>query len=81
MEVYYKKLQNQIDYIDGANILLNEFIEADLMNGNGRAYGVEFQVKKNYGTLTGWVSYTLASTERQVEIGYWVAMRIEFWFA
>jgi hypothetical protein len=80
VEVYYKKLQNQIDYIDGANLLLNEFLEADLMNGNGRAYGVEFQVKKNYGALTGWVSYTLARTERQVEginNGLWYPTRFD----
>jgi TonB dependent receptor/CarboxypepD_reg-like domain/TonB-dependent Receptor Plug Domain len=80
VEVYYKKLQNQIDYIDGANLLLNEFLEADLMNGKGRAYGVEFQVKKNYGALTGWVSYTLARTERQVEginKGLWYPTRFD----
>ncbi|MCU0467231.1 MAG: TonB-dependent receptor [Arcicella sp.] len=80
VEMYYKKLQNQIDYIDGANLFLNELIEADLMNGNGRAYGVEFQVKKNYGALTGWVAYTIARTERQVEginKGLWYPTRFD----
>jgi hypothetical protein len=80
VEVYYKKLQNQIDYIDGANLLLNEFLEADLLNGDGRAYGAEFQVKKNSGRLTGWVSYTLARTERQVEginKGMWYPTRFD----
>ncbi len=66
VEVYYKDLQNQIDYIDGADLFLNENIEADLLNGKGRAFGAEFYVRKNKGKLTGWVSYTLSRTERQV---------------
>ncbi|MGA0555922.1 TonB-dependent receptor [Larkinella sp. VNQ87] len=67
VEVYYKWLQNQIDYIDGADLLLNKYLEGDLMNGKGRAYGAEFYLKKNRGDLTGWVSYTLAKTERLVD--------------
>ncbi len=66
-EVYYKKMQNLVDYIDGADLLLNEFIEGDLLEGEGRAYGAEFQLKKNKGDFTGWASYTLARTERLVE--------------
>lgn len=66
-EVYYKELQNQIDYIDGANLLLNNLLEADLLNGKGRAYGLEIYAKKNIGKLTGWISYTLSKSERQVE--------------
>lgn len=66
IEGYYKKLQNQVDYIDGASLLLNELLEADLLRGIGRAYGMEVYVKKNNGKLTGWVSYTLARSERQV---------------
>ena len=67
VELYYKWLQNQIDYIDGADLLLNRYLEGDLLNGRGRAYGAEFYLKKNKGDLTGWVSYTLARTERLVE--------------
>ena len=66
-EIYYKKTQNQIDYIDGADILINEFLEGDLLSGIGRAYGLELQVKKTKGKINGWVSYTLAKTELQVE--------------
>jgi hypothetical protein len=66
IEGYYKKLQNQVDYVDGASLLLNELLEADLLSGIGRAYGIEVYVKKNNGKLTGWVSYTLARSERQV---------------
>lgn len=66
VEVYYKDMQNQVDYIDYANLLLNEFLEADLLNGKGRAYGLELYGKKNKGKLTGWISYTLARSERQV---------------
>ena len=65
-EVYYKSLQNQVDYVDGANLLLNEYLEADLLNGIGRAYGAEFYIRKTTGNLTGWISYTLSRSERQV---------------
>lgn len=67
VEVYYKKLHNQIDYVPGSDLLLNQFVTGDLLTGKGRAYGAEFYLKKNKGKLTGWVSYTLSRTERQVE--------------
>ena len=66
VELYYRKSQNQIDYIDGADILINEFIEGDLLSGDGRAYGLELLVKKSKGLFNGWVSYTLARTELKV---------------
>jgi hypothetical protein len=65
--VYYKKLYNQIDYVPGSDLLLNQYVTGDLLFGKGRAYGAEFYLKKNKGKLTGWVSYTLSRTERKVE--------------
>ena len=65
-EVYYKDLKNQLDYVDNSNLLLNKYLEADLVQGKGRAYGLEMYVKKAKGRLNGWVSYTLSKTERQV---------------
>jgi hypothetical protein len=67
VEVYYKKLYNQIDYVPASDLLLNQFVPGDLLFGKGRAYGAEFYLKKNKGKLTGWVSYTLSRTERLVE--------------
>jgi hypothetical protein len=66
VESYYRTTQNQIDYINGADLLINKFMEADLLRGNGRAYGVEFYLHRKTGRLNGWVSYTLAKTEMQV---------------
>ena len=80
LEVYYKELQNQIDYADRSNLFLNPRFEKDLLFGKGRAYGVELYVKKNKGKLTGWLSYTLARTERQVESlnnGNWYPTRFD----
>ncbi len=80
LEVYYKDLQNQIDYADRSNLFLNPRFEKDLLFGKGRAYGVELFIKKNKGKLTGWVSYTLARTERQVESlngGNWYPTRYD----
>ena len=66
VEAYYKKYFNLLDYKNGAELLLNESLETELLSGDGRAYGLEFQVKKNKGRFTGWISYTLARTELQV---------------
>jgi hypothetical protein len=77
-ETYYKKLQNQIDYRDGANIQANENVEAELIYGRGRAYGLELSLKKNTGRFTGWLSYTLSRTERRfdgVNRGSWFPAR------
>jgi len=67
IEIYYKNLQNQIDYIDGADILINKYLEGDLLYGKGRAYGIEFFVKKKSGKLNGWISYTLARSEVKIK--------------
>jgi CarboxypepD_reg-like domain/TonB dependent receptor/TonB-dependent Receptor Plug Domain len=66
VEVYYKTLKNQIDYIRNADLLLNPALEGDLLFGDGRAYGTEFFLKKNKGKFNGWISYTAARTERQI---------------
>jgi len=65
-EVYYKSLQNQIDYKNGAQLNANEKVESQLLFGKGRAYGIELFLKKKYGKLTGWISYTLSKTERKI---------------
>ncbi|MGB3617189.1 MAG: hypothetical protein WBA12_03665, partial [Catalinimonas sp.] len=65
-ETYYKHFQDVVDYKDGANLLLNEYLTADLLRGDGRAYGLELMMRRQIGRLTGWVGYTLARTERQV---------------
>ena len=66
VELYYKDMENLVDYIDGANLFINELLEAELLNADGRAYGLELQVEKKKGRFTGWLSYTLARTERLV---------------
>ena len=67
VETYYKLLQNQVDYRNGANIFTNQPIETQLLYGKGRAYGAEFLIKKKTGRLTGWVSYTLSKSERLID--------------
>jgi hypothetical protein len=73
-EIYYRDLQHQIDYKNGAQLIANEYVESQLIFGKGRAYGLELFLKKKYGKLTGWISYTLSRTERQftgVNDGSW----------
>ena len=67
IEIYYKNLQNQIDYRNGADLVFNSTVEAELVFGRGWAYGAEFLFKKNYGRLTGWLGYTWSKTMRQFD--------------
>ena len=67
LEVYYKDMQNVLDYEDGTDVMLNENIEANILSGIGRSYGIEFYLKKKYGKFNGWISYTLARTENKIE--------------
>jgi outer membrane receptor protein involved in Fe transport len=62
VEVYYKKIANYLDYKSGATLLLNDHIEQDVINTQGKAYGVEFLVRKTAGKLNGWISYTYSRT-------------------
>jgi Outer membrane receptor proteins, mostly Fe transport len=64
-EVYYKDIQNRIDYIDGANLIANNAIEQVILNGMARAYGIEFLLRKNEGRFTGWLAYTLSRSEQR----------------
>jgi hypothetical protein len=64
VELYYKSMQNQLDYKDGTNINTIADVESALLYGVGRAYGLELIAKKKLGSFSGWVSYTLSKTER-----------------
>ncbi|MDE3056865.1 MAG: TonB-dependent receptor, partial [Bacteroidota bacterium] len=65
LEVYYKNMEHLIDYKNGADLRLNPNVESQLIFGRGWSYGAEFLVKKKFGALTGWLSYTLSRTDRQ----------------
>ena len=65
VETYYKKVQNRIDYIDGADLIANNALEQVILNGQMRSYGLEVMLKKNEGRLNGWISYTLSRSEQQ----------------
>lgn len=67
VEGYYKDFDKLVDYIDGADLVLNEFVEGQILTGVGRALGGELQIKKTRGRASGWLNYTLARTERLVE--------------
>ena len=64
-EVFYKKVNNRLDYIDGADLIANDAIEQVLLNGQLRSYGLELMLRKNEGKLSGWISYTLSKSEQQ----------------
>lgn len=62
LEGYYKKINNILDYKTGANLFLNNTVETELLSGTGKAYGIEFLVKKQTGKLNGFVGYTYSRT-------------------
>ena len=64
-EVFYKDIQNRIDYIDGANLIANNAIEQVILNGTARAYGLELLFRKNQGKFQGWLAYTLSRSEQR----------------
>ncbi len=64
-EVFYKDVQNRIDYIDGADLIANDAIEQVILNGEARAYGWEVLFRKNDGKLKGWLAYTLSKSEQR----------------
>lgn len=66
-EIYYKNIKNAVDFRDHAELLLNKYLEGELLIGKGWGYGAEFMVKKNYGKITGWMSYTWSRAFRQID--------------
>lgn len=66
-ETYYKQFYDLIDFVDGADLILNELVEGQVLTGEGRAYGLELSLKKNKGRFSGWINYALARTERLVD--------------
>ncbi len=57
-EVYYKHIGDYLNYRNSAVLLMNHHLETDVISTDGKAYGVELQVKKPLGRLNGWISYT-----------------------
>ena len=65
IEIYYKTMDNQVLFKEGTQIGLNTDLDATLTFGSGKSYGIEFFARKNFGKLTGWVSYTLSKTTQK----------------
>ncbi|MBD0823337.1 TonB-dependent receptor [Aestuariibaculum marinum] len=65
LETYYKTIDNRIDYIDGSDLIGNNNIETEILNGEARAYGLELLLRKNKGKFTGWFAYTLSKSEQR----------------
>jgi len=65
-EVYYKDVQNRLDYRDGADLIAQNQIETIVLSGKSRSYGLELSLKKNRGNFKGWISYTISNTEQKV---------------
>lgn len=66
-EVYYKRMKNLIEYREGAQLLLNDNYENELVSGTGESYGCELFAQRTSGRLTGWIGYTLSWSTRQFD--------------
>jgi outer membrane receptor for ferrienterochelin and colicin len=67
LEVYYKNITNEVDYKNGARLILNPNLEQVLISGVGRAYGLELMFKKSSGDLTGWLAYTYSRSFKKID--------------
>lgn len=65
VEAYYKTVANRIDYIDGSDLIGQNTIETEILNGEARAYGLEFLLRKSKGDFTGWLAYTISKAEQR----------------
>jgi outer membrane cobalamin receptor len=63
-ETYYKWLDNQLEFVDGAQLFANDNLEDEFAVGRGKAYGVEVSLEKTEGKLNGWIGYTYARVRR-----------------
>jgi outer membrane receptor protein involved in Fe transport len=64
-EIFYKRMSDLVDFIDNANLQLNQLVEADLITGKGKSYGLEAEVKKDKGKWQGSVNYTWSRSFRK----------------
>ncbi|MFT5750317.1 MAG: hypothetical protein ACI93S_001597 [Ancylomarina sp.] len=65
LETYYKTIDNRLDYIDGSDLIGTNNIEAEVLNGESKACGLEIMLRKNEGRFTGWLAYTLSRSEQR----------------
>ena len=78
LEGFYKYMGNQIDFRNGADLQANEYLDSELLFGQGKSYGLEMFLRKNKGKLSGWISYTLGRSQRQfdqINEGQWFNAR------
>jgi len=67
LEGYFKRMEDILDFKVGAELILNENIETELLSGNGEAYGIEFLLKKKNGRLNGWIGYSYSRSFIKLE--------------
>jgi hypothetical protein len=80
VEGYFKHMNNLVGYEEGTNLFFNTDFESKLIQGDGKAYGFEFLLRKDAGKLTGWISYTLSWSWRrydQINDGAWFHARYD----
>lgn len=79
-EVYYKNMRNLVGFEEGTNLFFNTDFASRLIQGSGKAYGLELLARKEAGRFTGWVSYTLSWSRRQfneISRGEWFPSRYD----
>lgn len=69
IETYYKDVANRIDYVDGSDLIGQNTIETEILNGELRAYGLEFLFRKTKGAFQGWLAYTISKAEQRTPGG------------
>lgn len=83
IEAYYRLTENVLDYKPGAEFLLKDFSETEILQGQNKSYGLELMVSKEKGLATGWVNYTYARSLNQINEGPADIQRVNFgnWYS
>jgi hypothetical protein len=80
-EVYYKNVNDIVEYRDGANFIASPQIESDVLQGKQKAYGLELMMKKNAGKLSGWLTFTYSRSLIRVDgDNYWEKVNQGEWY-
>ncbi len=76
VETYFRWTRNIVDYKPGADFLLQEFPETQLLQGLNKSYGLEFMISKKKGEMTGWLNYTYSRSLNKVSEGPEVTQQV-----
>lgn len=78
VEAYYRGTKNILDYKPGAEFLLKDFPETEILQGFNKSYGLELLISKEKGLAKGWFNYTYARSLNRINTGPQDIQKVNF---